>query len=102
MYLIKEKGKEVNAQELKEDDVISINKKWYVVREELGLDDELKISGLRDQKPYTMKAVLGFGFVDSFRKIGKVVEDRWVEDLNIERKSVTDAIMYNGNNKAEA
>lgn len=93
MYLIKEIAQEINAKELLENDVISINKKWYIVREKLGLMDELKICGLRDQKNYTMKAVLGFGTVDSFRKIGRVVEDRWVEDLNIERKSIVKAMV---------
>jgi len=95
MYLIKKPAEEVNAKELEMDDVISINKKWYVVRERLGLSDELKITGLRDNVNYTMKAVVGFGTVDSFRRIGFIMEDRWVEDLDIERKSIIKSMIGN-------
>lgn len=82
MYLIKEVGREVNAKELEENDVVSIHKKWYIVREKLGLSDELEITGLRDNKPYTMSVVIGFGTVGSLRKVGRVIEDKWVEDLD--------------------
>lgn len=84
MYLIKQKGVKTKANKLKVNDVISINKKWYVIREELELEDHLKLSGLRDGKKYTMEAVVSFGVVDEFLKVGKLVKSKLVEEINID------------------
>lgn len=84
MYLIKHPAEDINAQRLKENDVISIGKKWFIIREELGLEDKLKLTKLRDGKKYTIVAIKSFGCVSDFRKIGVVIEDRWVEDLSVD------------------
>lgn len=84
MYLIKHKGVRKNAKRLKTNDVISINKKWYVIREELGLEDTLKLSGLRDGKKYTVEAIVSFGAVDDFLKVGKIIESKFIEEINID------------------
>ena len=82
MYLIKQVAEEVSGQTLEVNDVISIDKKWYVVTEELGLEDKLMMRGLRNGVNYTINAIQAFGKVREFRKIGKIVEDRWIEDLS--------------------
>lgn len=89
MYLIKQKGKELSAQKLDPNDVISINKKWYVVREKLGLEDELKLTGLRCGKRFTIEALKAFGAVTEFRKVGEIVENKKVEELTLNMISVT-------------
>jgi len=88
MYLIKQKVKSISAQKLDPNDVISINKIWYVVREKLELDDELKLTGLRCGKRYTIEALKAFGAVTEFKKVGIIVEDEKVEELSIDMISV--------------
>ncbi|CAG7579682.1 MAG: hypothetical protein SLAVMIC_00009 [uncultured marine phage] len=82
MYLIKQIGEDVSAQELEVNDVIAVSKKWYVITEKLGLEDKLQMRGLRNGVNYTIDAVKSFGTVRDFRKIGRVTKDRWVEDLS--------------------
>jgi len=82
MYLIKHKAEIINGQKLKKNDVISIDKKWFIIREELALEDKLKLTKLRNGKSYTVHAIHSFGVVSNFRKIGYVIDEKWVENLD--------------------
>jgi hypothetical protein len=102
MYLIKQKGIKTNAMKLKANDVISLNKKWYVIREELELEDLLKLTGLRDGTKYTIEAVVSFGVVDSFLKVGRIISSRYIEEIDIETISVKKKVSIIETEKIEA